>query len=200
MAGSTRSRVPQCDHSLRVVVRRLRRNSWQQTWEPKYLNRFRVNYETGSFQADATWPNISSAIGGLPFVCANSMIGGLRIINHISGRKFLAFEWNFLLYRFVTQADGTEHLLASAGIIENQTDPDPRKWQAFLFRDANGDGLVEESEYSPTSTPAGLPGPGHAWAGGCNGFFGNTISDDLSLVCVERNQTAGVVSHTDGVQ
>eukprot|EP01051_Picozoa_sp_SAG22_P016166 SAG22_NODE_2231_length_2811_cov_1.056416_3_plen_206_part_01 len=111
---------------------------WQQPWEAKYLNRFRVDYETGSFQADATWPNISSAIGGLPFVCSNSMIGGLRIINHVSGRKFLAFEWNFLLYRFETAADGTERLLASAGIIQNQTDPDPNKWQAFVFRDANG--------------------------------------------------------------
>ena len=167
---------------------------WQQTYEPKYLNRFKVDYATGAFVADATWPNISTAIGGLPFVCSNSMIGGLRIINHASGRKYLAFEWNFLLYRFETSADGTERLLASAGIITNETHPDPNRWQAYVFRDANGNGLVESEEYTPTVTPAGLPGPGHAWAGGCTGFFGDTISDDLSLVCVERNQSAKIWS------
>ena len=146
-------------------------------YSPLYVNRFKIHYDTGEFEADAVYPNISTLVFG-------AALGNPRVVRPEAGGTFLAFQKGFAVYRFqaaVGDGQAGESLVPSAGIVSNRsTNGIVTTW---VFRDANGNGLVEAGEWN--NSPIDMPG-------GCPGYFGDTVAEDLALLCVGRNGSADI--------
>ena len=127
-----------------------------------YLTRFNADYDTGKWTVDAVWPNVRIA----PFQDAQKP----KII-YANGQRYVAFEKKFAVYRF----DG-DRCVPSATIFRERID---NRWNLTLWRDVNGNGLVEEDEKKPIENPAKT---GHIIR-----YHGDRVLDDLSLVCIEQN-------------
>lgn len=130
--------------------------------EHAWYVRFRVDWKTGTWTTDAVWPGI---LAGMKNGWAPHGWGYPRIVNR-DGKKFLTFGRGYAVYRF----DG-DQLVASAAIIKDQ--PKGEKSPTFfIWRDRNGDGKIDESEWRDQP----LPSPG------VYTYWGGNWQEDLSLV------------------
>jgi hypothetical protein len=127
------------------------------------MTRFKVNYQTGTWTIDAVWPNISA---GQKTGWGYHGIGYPKIVN-VNGRKYMTFGRGYTVYRFAG-----DQLLASASIIRETV---KQQTNYYLWRDTNGDGLVQEAEYrdQPLDRPKGV-----------FGYWGDDWQSDLSLIAI----------------
>jgi len=128
----------------------------------QYLVRFHVDYDKATWTVDAVWPNVQVA----PFQDAQKV----KIV-YANGQRYAAFEKKFVLYRF-----DENRCVPSAAIFREQTG---NRLSLKLWRDANGNGLVEENEKTPIDNPAKT---GHIIR-----YHGDRVLDDLSLICIEQD-------------
>ncbi len=132
------------------------------------LIRFVVDYATGQWRVDAVWPEV---IAGKKNGWESIGMGFPKIIHH-QGRKYLAYDRGYAVYRF----DG-DRLIPSAAIIRVGKVPQIKH---FIWRDKNGDGIVQETEWrdQELASPTGNPG--------LYGYWGENWQNDLSLVAVNE--------------
>jgi hypothetical protein len=82
----------------------------------QYLNRFKLDLQTGKFEADAVFPNMSNTIGPPD---PNGHNGGNPNIYHANGNKFVGFQKGLAIFKFRPGLHGEDDaaLLPSAGIV-----------------------------------------------------------------------------------
>jgi hypothetical protein len=125
--------------------------------QPGWLTRFRVDYASGRWIADAVWPNIDA---GMKTGWAPHGYGYPRIV-HREGRTYLVYGRGYAVYRF----DG-DRIVPSAGILR-------RDKATFTWHDANGNGAIDEAETAPLTVPAGV-----------FGYWGGDWQEDLALLAL----------------
>ena len=128
-----------------------------------WLTRFRVDYATGEWHEDAVWPNFVPPDSPL---AADGRLAYPRLL-YRGDTRYLAFGRGYVIFR---EAD--DRWLPSAAII-NRTENNKR--QSWMWRDANGDGRVQDDEYK--SAPM-TPPPGTLR------YWGESWMDDFSLVAI----------------
>ncbi len=126
-----------------------------------WLTRFKMDFEKQTWTVDAVWPNVGTD-PALPGIDHPKFI-------RVGGKAYLACSRSNNVYR----QEGDRWLL-SAGIIQKGTGA---KTEYFMWHDANGDGKVQEEEYS--NTPMAMPG--HLLH-----YHGNQWLDDLSMVALNQ--------------
>ena len=127
-----------------------------------YLVRYHVDYDKATWTVDAVWPNVQAP----PFEDAQKV----RII-YANGQRYAAFEKKFAIYRF----DG-DRCLPSVKIFPEREN---NRVVLKLWRDLNGNGLVEENEKTIIDNPVKT---GHIIR-----YHGDRVLDDLSFIGIEQN-------------
>lgn len=132
--------------------------------EQGWLTRFAIDYASGRFTVDAVWPDVGN----------DPLLPGFDHVRMVrrDGRPFLvcAPRGQYAIYRL----DGERWKLA-AGIVSVRPDQGPA--QHFAWRDANGDGKVDEAEFR--STPMALPG-------NVLRYHGEQVGEDLALLAIDQ--------------
>lgn len=129
-----------------------------------WLSRYVIDYTTGRFTLDAVWPQVGTD-AKLPGYDHVRMV-------RVQGKPFLACtpRNQYAIYRL----DGDRWKLA-AGIVSEQQGKSPR--QHFLWRDRDGDGVVQEAEYR--DSPMKLPG-------NVLRYHGEQTAEDLALLAINQ--------------
>ena len=129
-----------------------------------WLSRYSIDYASGHFTLDAVWPDV----GTDPHLPGFDHVRMVRI----QGLPFLVCSPrnHYAIYRL----DGERWKLA-AGIVSIAQASGPA--QHYLWRDQNGDGVVQESEFR--STPMTLPG-------NILRYHGEQIGEDLALLAIDQ--------------
>ncbi|MBA3938974.1 MAG: hypothetical protein H0X38_16130, partial [Planctomycetes bacterium] len=130
-----------------------------------WLSRYRIDYATSRFVLEAVWPEVGT----------DPLLPGFdhaRMVR-VGGRPFLAcaMQSQYAIYRL----DGDRWRLA-AGMVQIASPKGPA--QHFLWRDANGDGHVQEDEYR--GSPLQLPGHILRW-------HGQQVAEDLALLAINQD-------------
>lgn len=125
-----------------------------------WLTRYAIDYDTGRFAANAVWPEV----GTDPRLPGFSHVRMVRV----QGRPYLACSprGQYAIYRL----DGDRWRLA-AGIIRKVQAKGPPQFAAW--RDADGDGAVQETETTS------LELPGHILR-----YHGEQVGEDLALLAI----------------
>ncbi len=126
-----------------------------------WLLRFRVNYQTGEWRAEAVWPDVCTGR------FANEHFGFPRILYH-GDTRYLAWSRGNFIYR-----ESGDRWLASAAILTEGRGKDLKR---ILWHDDNGDGQVQDSE---CKTPRAGTGPNPR-------YWGDSWLDDFSLVAIQE--------------
>jgi hypothetical protein len=129
-----------------------------------WLSRYRIDYASGRFAIDAVWPGV----GVDPLLHGYDHVRMVRAF----GKPFLACSprGQYALYRL----DG-ERWKLSAGIVSVKSGNAPVRH--FLWRDLNGDGVVQETEFS--GSPLELPGS-------ILRYHGEQVGEDLALLAINQ--------------
>ncbi|MBA3937122.1 MAG: hypothetical protein H0X38_06645 [Planctomycetes bacterium] len=132
--------------------------------EQGWLTRFAIDYASGRFTVDAVWPDV----GTDPFLPGFDHV---RMVRR-GDRPYLVCSprGQYAIYRL----DGERWKLA-AGIVGVRKGAGPT--QHFAWRDSDGDGRVEESEFRPT--PMTLPGA-------ILRYHGEQVGADLALLAINQ--------------
>lgn len=127
-----------------------------------WLMRYQVNYETGAWKPEAVWPNVANE------KFQQRHFSFPRLYYH-GDTRYLAWSRGDFIYR-----EAGDRWLASAGIL---IEGEGKDRQTYLWRDENGDGQVQESEYRPHPM---TPPPG------TQRYWGDSWLDDLSIVAIQQ--------------
>ncbi|MFN0076667.1 MAG: hypothetical protein ACKVY0_09345 [Prosthecobacter sp.] len=126
-----------------------------------WLLRFRVNYQTGEWRAEAVWPDVCTGR------FEHRHFGFPRMI-YRGDTRYLAWSRGNFIYR-----ESGARWLPSAAIL---TEGEGKERKRYMWHDANGDGQVQDSEYQPHLTiPPANPR-----------YWGDSWLDDLSLVAIQE--------------
>ena len=139
------------------------------------LVRWRVNYTTGQWTPEAVWSHLVDPNDSPSGLFGGHLLQGLaspRLIYH-ANNAYLVFNRGYAVFRL----EG-ERFRPCAAILHQSTDSVDH---TYLWRDLNGDGRVQLSEYLPF--PITLPP-------GTNRYFGETFADDLSLIFMGQGTDA----------
>jgi len=126
------------------------------------LVRWKIDYASGQWTPEAVWSHVGQSGFGGKLI---QPLGRPRLI-YRGDEAYIAFGRGYVLYHL----EG-DRLRACAAILSERTDPDHAT--RYLWRDLNGDGLVEPNEYRPFATNSPQ---------GALRYFGETWFDDLSFV------------------
>ena len=121
----------------------------QQNW----LVRFKGDYDKHTWTVDAVWPDVTGIIKG--------------IVIRTHGNLYIAGAQSHNVYRLAG-----DRWLPSAGIIHKITGKIP---EYFLWHDANGNGVADEEEMSPTQMP-----------GNFLSYHGQNWLEDLSYLAINQ--------------
>jgi hypothetical protein len=131
--------------------------------------RWKIDYATGQWTPDAVWSQVGpSGFDNKLF----ASVGRPQLI-YRGDEAYLVFGRGYLVYHL----EG-DRLRACAALLVEHPDPDPDHAEFYLWRDRNGDGHVQPGEYRPFAIDR---------PPGTLRYFGETWSDDLSLVCMGQN-------------
>ncbi len=133
-----------------------------------WLDRFRVDASTGIWAVDAVWPHVGENVrrkNPIDFSFYPHIV-------YTAGNEYLASAYNYMIYRFAGK-----RWIPSAGLV-GEAAGNKTNW--FVWRDVNGDGIIQPEEYkgSPTTPPPGTLR-----------YFGENWSDDLSLLAIGQGTT-----------
>lgn len=142
-----------------------------------WLNRFKVDYENHTFKIDAVWP-MPKVEDPRILVSRARDIGKTRVANH-DGTVYLVGTQTGLVYR----VDPDKCALSAAFLKEGEN---PNVRYSF-WNDANDNGVVDDTEITPTQLPANV-----------FSYHGQNWSDDLTFLAMGQGSRSGFALSPEG--